>query len=416
MPTYCILTAYLPPTGAKLLLYYPPNKELHLHSQFKSSSSKISIPYWVAPLASGYLANRHWINPLITRLTTSSHVTEPRGTKRRLDFDSSSSSSSSSSYRQPRSTQSMPSRRYSSRPRRVSARRATRNISRRPKRRTRGLSSRRQRTTRRSRRSNNRVRGGGSQAFSNAILRATVPAQNYTDTVTVAVQSTPNQVNYSSLNFHLSAYDVRAMYGATALSTATNATNISLETAIQTTRIINQDNARVRVTLYQVKPRRDILTTVTPGQLIINGFTTNGLTATDPNVSLFESKDYVELYKIVKTHKFFLEPGVERVFTLKTAPTRINHVWAADPAYAYYHKWSKGFVVRIEGSVANESTNLTLVGLTGSKVDIVQTAFYRFRYVTPLVTTHVSIGGLGAITNPQFMNPDTDATTTEQKA
>lgn len=248
-------------------------------------------------------------------------------------------------------------------------------------------------------------------SFEDKVLKAMTPLQSYSVNYNVALASVDNQCAYNPLSVLYSQVDVANCFTISGLSTATNATHIDVETATQETRLANAGNTMIDVEAYLCTPRRDVPSAFPQGgTLIANGFTTSGITAgtSDVSINIFQSKDFVELYKIVKTLKFRMMPGHEKKLSIKGSPFRVQKLYTSNTFYQYRGK-SKFWVLRTMGEVANDSTTKTNVGYSGSKLDVVQNERYNFRFVTPLVSQHATAGLLGAITTAQVINPYTDA-------
>jgi len=253
-------------------------------------------------------------------------------------------------------------------------------------------------------------------------MKAVVPEQIYTSQVSGVLTTTTNNANYYVLSNGLqTASDYANLFTATGLTgVATNATQVDLESSSIHLRLINQDNFDCHVTLHCIMPRIDIPGNYPSIQTTMqNGFTTAGIPgtpSTDLRSTLFMSKDLMEMYKVVHVNKFVMMPGQEKRFLFTSKPRRVNKTFADSTHWTAFRGYSKYFIVRVEGSVANDSTNKSNVGTSAAKIDYVETERYVYRYVTPLTTNYVMNGTLGTITVPESIQQDAGVVAVEAQA
>lgn len=323
-----------------------------------------------------------------------SHVTEPRSRKRRIEehFPSKSNKASRS-----QASESMPKRASRIRKTLLQAKRYKR-----PSR----LSKRRTTTTRKgskrtNRRSSRRKSSASSRtSFTKRILDAIAPTQTFSSINPVQCTSAVNQCSYSLLPQSFSVADVTVMFLVPGLSTANSATHIVVENVSMEIRMVNSDNAYADCQLYFCYPRRDISAALpTPLSVIAGGFLTAGYTAgsTDPAQTLFQSPDFTTLYKIGRTSKFRLLPGQEKLITYKGKSRRIAKEYQVTSNFTYLHNQSMIPILRVMGQPSNDVTTKTSSGYSGAKVNTISTERYTFRYNQPLVPQHVNVNSLGAM-------------------
>lgn len=254
-------------------------------------------------------------------------------------------------------------------------------------------------------------------SFEVKVLKALTPVQSYTVNYATALVTNDNLALYTPLSVLYSRVDLNNMFSIGGLSTATNATHIDVHTATQETRICNAENVMADLECYLCVPRKDVPSAFpTVGSLILNGFVTNGYAnATDPSINLFGSKDFAEIYKVIKTKKFRLLAGEETKLVINAPPFRVNKLYTDATFYQYKGK-SKFWIIRQIGQVGNDVTNKTLVGYTATKLDIIQNERYEFRYVNPLISQHATSGSLGLVLNAEVINNQTNAVLVEASA
>lgn len=264
-----------------------------------------------------------------------------------------------------------------------------------------------------------------SRSFEAKVLKAISPIQTAINTYSGVITSNVNQCSYGILGAFL---HTRTCYNSlylnnNGLTGSTNATQVDIETASLEMNLVNQDTAFVNITMYMCMPRRDFpqdnASASSLVSLIGSGFTTNGFTggSTNSQGTLFNSKDFCEYFKVMKSYKFRLQPGGVRRFNLKGRPRRIGKAWATSNTAPEMHRgYTKFWVFRLEGQVANDNTTKTNVGLSGSKVDLLAYERYTYRFANPLTSNFAGTGSLGSITTAAFINTDTGSATTESTA
>jgi len=246
-----------------------------------------------------------------------------------------------------------------------------------------------------------RLRSRPSLAFERRVMKAIVPIQYNTNQDSYQFTSSSNNCSFNTMVLGLqTAQEYVNLFTAGQLgANSNNSTQIELESSEITLRFINQDSLDANCVLYCLMPRRDVpAATGTFAQTLINGFVTSGMGNPNNDIrsTLFMCRDLMELYKIVRVTKFKLKPGHEFRRVFKGRPRRINQTIASTNWLAF-RGYSKMFVLRLEGSVGNDSSQPTHVGISVGKVDAVVTTKYGFRFVNPLKTSYTSQGNLGVI-------------------
>lgn len=145
--------------------------------------------------------------------------------------------------------------------------------------------------------------------------------------------------------------------------------------------IKNNYRVPVRFRIYLCIPRED--TSITPSEAMENGLTDvgSGLDTTTPMLSPFDSPQFNDLWKVVKTRKGILQPG---------RGAAVSHVIGSfmfDPSFVDSHGLvyqgrygAHAYLVRVEGLLGHDTVTLTQHGNLEGGVDVQRLTKYVIKY------------------------------------
>ena len=143
----------------------------------------------------------------------------------------------------------------------------------------------------------------------------------------------------------------------------------------------NNYQVPVRCRVYTVTPKDD--TSVTPTSAFTQGMTDQYITS--PGLTSLTSypsdiKQFNELWKIVDTTNYLIQPGSEKELKYNTGRFDYNSSVQDSHALSFQKQWKAVcFMVRIEGVLAHDSAG-TLVGLSDAGLDWIMRRTWTFRY------------------------------------
>lgn len=209
----------------------------------------------------------------------------------------------------------------------------------------------------------------------------------------------------------------------------------TIESVSLRTEIVNMDNSQCNMTVYECEARHDIpvsgnnvYTILTQGFTDAGALTTlNGGGIADISATPFQSTEFVEAFKILRSYQLKFNAGEQKVLTLvDKSPCNINMArWQSTGAgqlIQLIQKRSKFLLIKNWGQPAVEALVHTTAGMTGSTLSFSHTLRYDYRWSTDNqsnVYEHLATQGdglqqtLGALTTPQIIQGQTGVPTSE---
>lgn len=208
---------------------------------------------------------------------------------------------------------------------------------------------------------------------------------------------------------------------------AVGANNVAMYSAGQTTRMnlyssymdvhyANRTNADIHVRVHELTCIRDVpkLIGATPGlEYLIEGEIFNSevnteslSTSSDINSTLNDNKILQEYFKITSTESMFMRAGADIKKTyLKGGFHSIQRAAASGDTYVALNGVTKILVFQINGPIAADSLDPTLVGYAPGRLDYVVTEFQHYGLGSPPFQTQATYS-LGNIAQAVVWNDD----------
>lgn len=185
--------------------------------------------------------------------------------------------------------------------------------------------------------------------------------------------------------------------------TAAYGTQIVVRNASIITKIRNNDQVDVQIWCYECVPKEegndDPVTAITQGLDDLQGADSGGETSI--NFYPTHSAYFSNTYTIKSSKTWIMKPGDQVNFRVDTG----RFIWTPldnDQSEAYF-RYTRWCLVRVQGTIAHDSTTVTTVGYTSCQVDVVVEASYEWEPIrdSPFVRRFTTVeSGLGSITTP----------------
>lgn len=143
----------------------------------------------------------------------------------------------------------------------------------------------------------------------------------------------------------------------------------------------NNTTAPMKLRHYVMKTKRD--TAVDPVSEFSLGLQDVIGPGFDQNRHIFptDSELMTDVWKIVSSKSFILEPGKERVFSHSSKAFEYDQSYLDSRSFTYQKSWpSWGFMVRGEGCLQHDTTDNRLVGFSGGHLDISTETTFKIEY------------------------------------